>query len=99
MDFLDSLSWTDIFHLGDVWDRAKRIFTELIDRIKNFVKGFLEGIWKFVRDAILRPIAELAEGTAGWDLLCAVMGSNPITGEAVPGTFREVDRRIHEADS
>ena len=86
MDFLDSLSWTDIFHLGDVWDRAKRIFTEPIDRIKNFVVGFAEGIWKFVRDAILKPIAKLAEGTAGWDLLIAVMGRNPITGEAVPRT-------------
>jgi len=86
MDFLDSLSWTDIFHLGDVWDRAKRIFTDPIDRIKSFVVGLLEGIWKFVRDAILKPIAKLAEGTAGWDLLTAVMGKNPITGEAVPRT-------------
>lgn len=86
MDFLDSLSWTDIFHLGDVWDRAKRIFTDPIDRIKNFVVGLVEGIWKFVREAILKPIAKLAEGTAGWDLLIAVMGKNPITGEAVPRT-------------
>ena len=86
MDFLDSLSWTDIFHLGDVWDRAKRIFTDPIDRIKKFVVGLVEGIWKFVREAILKPIAKLAEGTAGWDLLIAVMGKNPITGEAVPRT-------------
>jgi hypothetical protein len=86
MDFLDSLSWKDIFHLGDVWERAKHIFTEPIERIKNFVKGLLEGIWKFVRDAILKPIAKLAEGTAGWDLLIAVLGKNPITGEEVPRT-------------
>jgi hypothetical protein len=86
MDFLDSLSWTDIFHLGDVWDRAKRIFTDPIDRIKKFVVGLLEGIWKFVREAILKPIAKLAEGTSGWPLLIAVMGKNPITGEAVPRT-------------
>jgi len=86
MDFLHSLSWTDIFHLGDVWDRAKRIFTDPIDRIKNFVAGLLEGIWKFVRDAILKPIAQLASKTAGWDLLIAVLGRNPITGEAVPRT-------------
>jgi hypothetical protein len=86
MDFLDSLSWTDIFHLGDVWDRAKRIFTDPIDRIKNFVVGLLEGIWKFVREAILKPIAKLAEGTSGWPLLIAVLGKNPITGEAVPRT-------------
>jgi hypothetical protein len=86
MDFLDSLSWRDIFHLGDVWDRAKRIFTDPIDRIIDFVKGLLEGIWKFVREAILKPIAKIAEGTSGWDLLCAVLSRNPITGEAVPRT-------------
>ena len=86
MDFLDSLSWRDIFHLGDVWERAKRIFSEPIDRIKNFVVGLLEGIWKFVREAILKPIAKLAEGTSGWPLLTAVMGSNPITGEKVERT-------------
>ena len=34
--FLDSLSWTDIFHLGDVWDRAKRIFTDPISRLISF---------------------------------------------------------------
>jgi len=69
MDFLDSLSWRDIFHLGDLWDRAKRIFSEPIDRIKDFVVGLLEGIWKFVREAILKPIAKLAEGydlVSGW---------------------------------
>jgi uncharacterized protein DUF4157/putative RNase toxin 15 of polymorphic toxin system len=86
MDFLDSLSWRDIFHLGDVWDRAKRIFTDPIDRIKNFLVGLLEGIWKFVREAILKPIAKLAEGRPGWDLLIAVLGKNPITGEPVPRT-------------
>jgi len=86
MDFLDSLSWRDIFHLGDVWDRAKKIFTDPIDRIIDFAKGLLEGIWKFVREAILKPISKLAEGTSGWPLLIAVMGKNPITGEPVPQT-------------
>lgn len=86
MDFLDSLSWRDIFHLGDVWDRAKKIFTDPIDKIISFVKGTIEDIWKFVRDAVLKPIAKLAEGTSGWPLLIAVMGKNPITGEAVPRT-------------
>ena len=86
MDFLDSLSWTDVFHIEDVWDRAKRIFTDPIDKIKNFVIGLAEGIWKFVREAILKPIAKLAEGTSGWPLLTAVIGKNPITGEEVPPT-------------
>jgi hypothetical protein len=82
--FLDSLSWRDIFHLGDVWDRAKRIFMDPISRIINFVVGLGVGILRLIRDAILRPLARLAEGTRGWDLLKAVLGQDPITGEPVP---------------
>lgn len=84
--FLDSLSWTDIFDLGGVWERAKRIVTEPIARITAFVGNLVSGILQFIRDAVLRPLAGLAQGTRGWDLLCAVLGRNPITGEAVPRT-------------
>ena len=80
------LSWTDIFHLGDVWERAKHIFTEPIDRLINFGKSLVNDIIKFVKDAILMPIAKLASTTPAWDLLIAVLGKNPITGEAVPRT-------------
>jgi hypothetical protein len=82
--FLDSLSWTDIFDLGGVWDRAKRIFTEPIDRIISFIGGLVSGIIGFIKDAILRPLARLAEGTRGYDLLKAVLGQDPITGDPVP---------------
>jgi Domain of unknown function (DUF4157) len=83
MDFLNSLSWTDIFHPGDVWDRAKKIFTEPIGKIIDFVKGLVTGILKLIKDAILLPLAKLAESTKGWDLLIAVLGKNPITGDPV----------------
>ncbi len=86
LDFLHSLSWTDIFDLGGVWERAKRIFTEPIDRIIAFAKNLVQGILKFIKDAILMPLAKLAEGTRGWDLLIGVLGRNPITGDAVPRT-------------
>jgi Domain of unknown function (DUF4157) len=81
--FVKSLGVTDIGNLGGVWDRAKRIFTEPIDRIKTFVVGLVTGIITFIKDAILMPLAKLAEGTRGWDLLTAVLGKNPITGEKV----------------
>ena len=84
MEFLDSLGWRDIFDLGGVWNRAKRIFTEPIDRLINFAKGLINGILEFVKDAILRPLAELASQTRAWDLLIAVLGFNPITGDPVP---------------
>ncbi|MDP9171005.1 MAG: hypothetical protein M3N54_10345, partial [Acidobacteriota bacterium] len=86
MDFLDSLGWRDIFHLGDVWDRAKRIFTGPIDRIISFASGLITGILGFVREAVLRPLAKLAEGTPGYDLLKAVLGQDPVTGDPVPQT-------------
>ena len=84
--FIDSLSWTDIFDLGDVWRRAKRIFTEPIDRIISFITGLVRDIIRFIKDAILRPLARLAEGTRGYDLLKAVLGQDPITGDPVPRT-------------
>jgi hypothetical protein len=84
--FLDSLSLSDVFNLGGVWERAKRIFTEPIDRIIRFARSLFGAILGFIKDAILRPIAELVSRTRGWDLLCAVLGVNPITGDAVPRT-------------
>lgn len=84
--FLDSLGWSDIFDLGGVWNRAKRIFTDPIQRIIRFGKGLITGIINFIKEAILRPLAQLAEGTRGFDLLKAVLGENPITGDPVPRT-------------
>jgi len=81
--FLDSLHWRDILHLGDVWERAKGIFLEPINRILAFARNLANGVIQFIKDAILMPLARLAANTPGWDLLCAVLGRNPITGEAV----------------
>jgi hypothetical protein len=82
--FLAGLSWTAIFNLGSVWDSAKGIFTSVVDRLLGFVRSLAGAVLGFIRDAILRPLAELASQTPAWDLLCAVLGRNPITGEAVP---------------
>ncbi len=85
-EFLGSLGWRDIFDLGGVWERAKRIFTEPIERIWNFAKGLVAGIIKFIKDAILRPLAKLAERTRGYDLLKAILGEDPVTGDPYPRT-------------
>ncbi|PHV04467.1 hypothetical protein CSQ96_25485 [Janthinobacterium sp. BJB412] len=82
--FIDSLSWRDIFDLGGVWDRAKAIFTNPIGRLISFGAGVVTGLMAIVREVVLRPLAALAEGTAGYDLLKAVLGQDPVTGEAVP---------------
>ncbi|HSV18614.1 MAG TPA: DUF4157 domain-containing protein [Casimicrobiaceae bacterium] len=84
--FMKSLSWSDVFDLGGVWDRAKRIFTEPIDRLIAFGKATVVEILGFIRQAILLPLARLAEGTRGYDLLKAVLGEDPVTGEKVQPT-------------
>ena len=86
MKFLDTLSWSDIFKLDDVYERGKRIFTEPISRLIDFGKSLVSDILKFIRDAILLPLAKLAENTRGYDLLKAVLGQDPVTGEPVPRT-------------
>ena len=82
--FVDSLSWRDIFDLSGVWERAKRIFTNPIGRLVAFAGSVVSGLLKLVKNAILKPLAALAQGTRGYDLLKAVLGEDPITGEPVP---------------
>jgi hypothetical protein len=83
-EFLDSLGWKDIFRLDDVYERGKRIFTEPVDRLLSFGKALVTDILGFIREAILLPLAKIAQTTRGYDLLKAVMGQDPITGEQVP---------------
>lgn len=82
--FLGSLGLSDLFSPGDVWERAKRIFSEPIDRILGAVQRFGAGILRLIKDAVLMPLARLAQGTRGYDLLKAVLGRDPISGEPVP---------------
>lgn len=82
MEFIDSLGWSDVFHLGDVWDRAKRIFTAPVDRLISFGKGLVTGIATIVKDAILKPLGRYAAGIIPkFDLLAGVFGKNPLSGE------------------
>ncbi|MHA6622520.1 eCIS core domain-containing protein [Pseudonocardia sp. DLS-67] len=84
--FVDSLGWTDILDPGDVWDRAKRIVTDPITRLIAFGTGVVGELLHLVKQAILPPLAALATGTRGYDLLKAILGRDPITGEPYPRT-------------
>lgn len=84
--FVNSLSWRDVFSLGSLWERAKSIFTGPIDRLLAFGRETAVEILEFVRDAILIPLARLAEGTRGYPLLKVLLGKDPITGEKVERT-------------
>src|SRR5215213_2238789 len=73
----------DLLSPGSTWERAKAIFTAPIDQITNTAVNLVTGIIEIIKDAILRPIAKLAEGTEGYNLLKGVLGKDPITGDAV----------------
>jgi hypothetical protein len=89
-NFIAGFSGWDLFRPWRLWDRAKRIFTDPISQIIDFAKGLVGGIVDLIKDAILRPIAKLAEGTEGYALLKAVMGKDPITGDPVPQTAEAI---------
>src|SRR5215213_2193205 len=83
-EFISGLSLPgDLLNPGAAWSRAERIFTAPIDQIKNTAINLVTGIIEIVKDAILRPIAKLAEGTEGYNLLKGVLGKDPITGDSV----------------
>lgn len=82
--FIKTLGPGDVLNLTGAWERAKRIFTEPIDRARQFVGGLATSVLGFIRDAILMPIGRLAQGTRGYDLLKAVLGKDPVTGQPVP---------------
>jgi hypothetical protein len=84
-NFISKFSIEDLGNLGAVWDRAQHIVTAPIAQIKSFAIGLKNGIVTLVKDAILKPIAAFAKANIpnGYDLLCAVMGKDPISGEPV----------------
>jgi hypothetical protein len=88
-DFVDDLSWTDIRHPGKVIDDALGVFTRAIERIGRFVADVISDILEMLKKAILVPLAKLIKSTVSadkWDLLTAVLGKDPVTGEKVDGS-------------
>lgn len=97
MQFVDSLGLTDLASPGDVWERAKRIFTAPVDRAIAFGRNLVSGIAEIVKEAIIKPLGAWAKSNVPkWDLLVGVFGKNPISEEgespasALIGAFMEL---------
>jgi len=83
--FMDDIDFLDVvLHPVRTWERAVEIFTTPVNQIIDFIVSIFQAILQFIRDAVLMPLAALAQGKPGFDLLCAILGKNPITNEAVP---------------
>lgn len=86
--------WTDIKAyvktlgpsvVGDIsgaWERGKAIVTGPIDQVIGLAKSLGSGIIELIKDLILKPIGAYAQTTSGYKILCGIMGSDPITGDA-----------------
>lgn len=84
--FMDDIDFLDvILHPVRTWERAVDIFTSPVNQIIDFIGSIFQAILQFIRDAVLMPLAALAQGKPGFDLLCAILGKNPITNEPAPG--------------
>jgi hypothetical protein len=90
VSFIEDLDLGAILSPGATWNRLKRIFTEPIDRILEFVKNLANGLLELIKEAVLRPLAGLAQQTSGYDLLKAVLQKDPITGDPYPRTAETV---------
>ncbi|MCW7541380.1 DUF4157 domain-containing protein [Aquabacterium sp. A7-Y] len=90
--FTDSLSWRDIFHPGDVWRRARRIFTPLIDRIGTLVDRLVTQAITWLKETFLAPLASFCRQIRGYELVTVMLGRDPFTGAPVPRTALTVVR-------
>ena len=94
--FIATLGLGDLVNLGGAWDRAKRIFSEPIDRAVQFVEGTGDSVLGFIRDAILLPIAEARRR----DQRLRPAEGGPRQGSdhrrAGAAGRRDADRRLHE---
>jgi hypothetical protein len=81
--FLKTIGPKDIAAPMAAVARGVHLITDPINQIKSLAAGFIDAILEFVKEAILRPLGKLAEGTPSYDLLKGVMGEDPVTGDAV----------------
>ncbi|WP_457353954.1 eCIS core domain-containing protein [Roseateles sp. P5_D6] len=83
LDFVKSLGADDLLSPGKAVSRGLHLVQDPIAQIKSLAAGFIDAILEFIREAILRPLGKLAEGTDSYDLLKGVLGEDPVTGDAV----------------
>jgi hypothetical protein len=94
--FTDSLSWTDIFSPGDVWRRARDIFTEPITRIRNFIAQLISQAITWLKETFMQPLSDFCREIPGYTLVTVLLGRDPFTNAAVPRTALNVVRAFAE---
>lgn len=82
-EFTDSLSWSDIFSPGDVWRRARNIFTEPVTRITAFISRLIGQAVTWLKETFMQPLSDFARRIPGYTLVTVLLGRDPFTGAPV----------------
>ncbi len=84
--FFNSLSLTDIGDPGGVLQRVSDLLSGVVHDILNFVTEAASTFLQMVKDIALTNIGQFVQNhfPNAFDLLCVVLGQNPITHEDVP---------------
>ncbi len=88
--FTDTLKWSDIFSPGDVWNRAKTIFQEPIDRIKAFISRLISQAITWLKETFMQPLSSFCQSIPGFKLITILLGKDPFTNTPVPRTAMNV---------
>jgi hypothetical protein len=95
-DFTDTLSWTDIFSPGDVWKRAKDIFTEPIQKITTFISRIIDQAIVWLKETFMEPLSDFCRKIPGYGIVTVLLGKDPFTGAAVPRSAINVVKSFAE---
>ena len=72
----------------------RRHFSPIFSRITTFVSRVLSKVVEFLRETLLRPLNNVVKDIPGWELICVLIGQNPLTGEAKERTAMNVLRGV-----
>lgn len=90
-NFWNSLSLSDIRDISGVFSRLENAFTSFFEQIKSFASGVAGDFLGFIKKALLIPLGNyIKTRTRFWDLLCLIMGKDPLTDEPRPLTGANV---------
>jgi hypothetical protein len=81
-NFWNSLSLSDLKDIPGVFGRLKDAFTSFFDQVADFAIGVAKDFLEFIKQALLIPLGNyIKTKTRFWDLLCLIMGKDPLTDE------------------
>jgi hypothetical protein len=94
--FTDSLGWSDILSPGDVWRRARDIFSEPITRIRDFIVRLIAQAITWLKETFMQPLSEFCRQIPGYTLVTVLLGRDPFTNTPVARTALNVVRAFAE---